>query len=107
MASLERTGHSSVFTSTLLTTFIGSVILFGFMLIWLSTGASGASAEIADRFSIGPIALFEIQRKPLDSGGYEASLMFLSGVFIYFTVWLVIGLAAASYRVRQIKNSTD
>lgn len=92
MAMLERPPKQKIILrSTVIGGFLG---LLSFVVVILASANIASGQPTVNKLvSIGPLELAELQKQTLPNGEIQASTSVGSGLIVYVTFWLAVGLA--------------
>lgn len=104
MAVLERSISQRIILSTISIGFLTSILVLVGVLIWYASKISAVSSKIVQTATLGPVKLFTLTKTPLQEGGYQASIQFLSGLLIYACVAIALTSIVAALRINSYQN---
>ncbi len=100
MGVLERSATQKIIISSMVATLFVATLLFAGLMVWHSSHLRGQiTTARSEEVSIGPIALAKLTKTPLKSGGYDASIQLLAGLWLYVIEWLSVACGVAYIRV--------
>lgn len=105
MAVLERSNNQKIISSTVCFGILASVFVFICVLIWHASKISTVSTSVVLTAAYGPIKLFTLTKTPLQSGGYQATIQFLSGLLVYAGAGLALTTLVTLLRLNNNKTA--
>lgn len=107
MPMLEQKHKQKIITSTITATFFVALLLLVVIML-LGAGQAGQTAGANTQHAgLGPLHLFEIEKRPMAGGGVEGSIHLLSGLIYYAVCSMVFALMIVVFRLKKFKESTD
>lgn len=104
MAVLERSQQQKITTSSMVGALLVGVAVFSGLLISFSSTLSNATGVRVGK--IGALKLFEVSKRSIGNGNFEAGLrLFFGQLGTYFAIWLFFGFVLAKVRIRTSNSS--
>lgn len=97
MDVLSRSEKQKIITSSMILVLFGALVVFVVMLLMSASQLSNATG--LQTGSLGPIQLFELFKKPVATGGFNAGLSFSSGLITYALIWVGVGIVISAIRL--------